>query len=624
MKIPKIGLFISVIILTIFCNYLPGLTQNVNQNSASKLLAQTANSEIIKSGTTVIINNQKYNLPWVQWQANNTLHIAVSDMGSEAILGFELLSTNQPEIQPIHWFPYYKDLPAKFIHPYRYLDLTEFAKITKINVNIDQENLKIDIPNTKVTKAYTTPELVGQKIVIELDRPTFWQFSQGKDQGILKIEGQAIPDLIDKFKPPQPIDNVIEENEGDQVQGSENNQKKKPLFIIENSNNQAIITINTPAGNNLKVSSVNPNLLFIDIKPDAMLEREIRWHSDIFWQQKYIPITQDLPSLKNDLFFVSYLTLNLRKSDLYFRPITTNSNSMIGTSPLTKTAQNLGAIAAINGGFFNRKNQLPLGAIKAKEKWFSGPILNRGVIAWNELGDIKIDRLKLQETLTTSTGDRLIINHLNSGYIQAGISRYTYNWGLTYTTLTDNETVVLVEGDKIKEQLNFKKAGEDSVAIPSIGYLLTIREKDDLASKLELETKVKLESSTIPNEFANYRNILGAGPVLLLNREIVLNGEAEKFSTAFNTQKASRSAIATTNDGKLLLVAVHNRVGGAGPTLLELAKILQNLGAIDALNLDGGSSTQLYLGGQIIDRSPATAARVHNGIGIFLSSDENN
>jgi exopolysaccharide biosynthesis protein len=44
------------------------------------------------------------------------------------------------------------------------------------------------------------------------------------------------------------------------------------------------------------------------------------------------------------------------------------------------------------------------------------------------------------------------------------------------------------------------------------------------------------------------------------------------------------------------------------------------LGAIDALNLDGGSSTGLYLGGQLLDRSPYTAARVHNGLGIFPPS----
>ena len=64
---------------------------------------------------------------------------------------------------------------------------------------------------------------------------------------------------------------------------------------------------------------------------------------------------------------------------------------------------------------------------------------------------------------------------------------------------------------------------------------------------------------------------------------------------------------------------VHTRVGGSGASLDEMAQIMQSLGATDALNLDGGSSTGLVLGGQLIDRSPVTAARVHNGIGVFVN-----
>lgn len=104
----------------------------------------------------------------------------------------------------------------------------------------------------------------------------------------------------------------------------------------------------------------------------------------------------------------------------------------------------------------------------------------------------------------------------------------------------------------------------------------------------------------------------------MLNGQIVLNPTAEQFSTAFIQQAASRSVIATTGAGKLMLITVHNRIGGAGPTLAETAQITQQLGAMNALNLDGGSSTSLYLGGQLIDRPASTAARVHNGIGVFV------
>jgi exopolysaccharide biosynthesis protein len=44
---------------------------------------------------------------------------------------------------------------------------------------------------------------------------------------------------------------------------------------------------------------------------------------------------------------------------------------------------------------------------------------------------------------------------------------------------------------------------------------------------------------------------------------------------------------------------------------------MQQLGTVNALNLDGGSSTALYLGGQILDRPVRSTGRVHNAIGIF-------
>ena len=83
---------------------------------------------------------------------------------------------------------------------------------------------------------------------------------------------------------------------------------------------------------------------------------------------------------------------------------------------------------------------------------------------------------------------------------------------------------------------------------------------------------------------------------------------------------AARSAIGRTPSGKLLMVSVHNTIGLPGASLSDLAQIMQQLGATDALNFDGGSSTTLYLGGtggQVIDRPSRSSARVHNAIGVF-------
>jgi hypothetical protein len=282
-----------------------------------------------------------------------------------------------------------------------------------------------------------------------------------------------------------------------------------------------------------------------------------------------------------------------------------------------QTAQLWQAFAAINAGFFNRNNQLPLGAIRRDGRWFSGPILNRGAIAWNNTGQFKFGRLSLQETLITSAGAQLPILFLNSGYVQPGIARYTPEWGPTYTPLADNEVLIVVQNNKVMAQMPGGTAGKASFPIPTNGYLLTLRPNSDAAGSLGVGTQLRIQQSTAPADFGSYPHILGAGPLLVQKGQIVLDAKGEQFSDAFIQQSAIRSAIGTTAAGTLMIAAIHNRNGGRGPTLTETAQLMQQMGAIDALNFDGGSSTGLYLGGQLLDRSPYTAARVHNGLGIF-------
>ncbi|MEM6433364.1 MAG: phosphodiester glycosidase family protein, partial [Cyanobacteria bacterium P01_D01_bin.115] len=112
---------------------------------------------------------------------------------------------------------------------------------------------------------------------------------------------------------------------------------------------------------------------------------------------------------------------------------------------------------------------------------------------------------------------------------------------------------------------------------------------------------------------------IGGGPTLVRGGQIIADARAEGFSEAFAAQAAPRSAIGVTPDGHIVLVAIHYSPGGRGPTLAEAAQIMRQLGAQNALNLDGGTSSSLYLGGTIINRHGSTVGRVHNGLGVLLA-----
>ena len=577
-------------------------------------IAQTSSPQIINQGKQVLINNKKVNLAWIQWEEGDKIRTGISDMGAEAVLGIELLSSTKTNQQPIRWFNYQKTVPTKFINPYRYLDITDLIENTSLQVKDEGNLISLDLPNSQVNKVYEANSSKGKKMLIELDKPSFFQVSQGNKQAVIIINSKygqsSFPNLN---KSNDPFNNTpIQEDEGDRVIGNDESVIKNSLFQVNSKEEQTIITINLPLASNIKVTSANPSLLFVDLSPSVVPPREIKWHDNILMSRKYVRLYKH-----PDPFLVSALTLNNQKYSLDLRPILPNSQTVIGTEPLKTIGNNLELLAGINGGFFNRKNKLPLGTIKDKN-WRSSPILNRGVIAWDNLGNFKIDRLKLQEVITINNKDRLTNNYLNSGYVQKGIARYTADWANSYRTLSDQETIVVVENGKVTDKIVVNKAGEKSIKIQPKSYLLVLRKSPEIANKLNINDQIKLNTYTSPPEFNKYPYIMGAGPLLVLNGKIVLNGEAENFSKAFNKQKASRSAIAVNKKGEVLLVAAHNRVGGKGPSLHEFARILLQLGALSALNLDGGSSTQIYLGGEIIDRSPATAARVNNGIGVFL------
>lgn len=88
---------------------------------------------------------------------------------------------------------------------------------------------------------------------------------------------------------------------------------------------------------------------------------------------------------------------------------------------------------------------------------------------------------------------------------------------------------------------------------------------------------------------------LASGPLLMLNGESVWNDENDSF----NTTKHPRSAIFTTKDKKTVFITVDGRRQGnaTGVSIAELTHLIRILGGHDALNLDGGGSTTLWMEG---------------------------
>ncbi len=89
-------------------------------------------------------------------------------------------------------------------------------------------------------------------------------------------------------------------------------------------------------------------------------------------------------------------------------------------------------------------------------------------------------------------------------------------------------------------------------------------------------------------------SVVSSGPILIVDGK-----DARLDENSFNRNRHPRSA-AATNGKKVYLVAVdgRNAENAQGVSLWEFTKILRWIGAEDAINMDGGGSTTLYVEGE--------------------------
>lgn len=113
-------------------------------------------------------------------------------------------------------------------------------------------------------------------------------------------------------------------------------------------------------------------------------------------------------------------------------------------------------------------------------------------------------------------------------------------------------------------------------------------------------------SATFPAGGSKYeaQTGIGGGPVLVKDGQYVNSHEAELYDAASGigpTINNPRTAIGSTSDNKLILFVCEGRnmtPDTPGFTLEETARIMMDLGCVEAINLDGGGSTCMLVNGQ--------------------------
>lgn len=125
-----------------------------------------------------------------------------------------------------------------------------------------------------------------------------------------------------------------------------------------------------------------------------------------------------------------------------------------------------------------------------------------------------------------------------------------------------------------------------------------------------------------------YENLLmglGGGPTLVKDGEVRITYNEEVFfgSGVELTDRRPRTAVGYTSENKLIMfIAEGGLITSSGATLQQVAEIMISLGAVEAMNLDGGGSTTMAVNGELFNRpSGGTFQRAVPSILAVVPSD---
>lgn len=273
----------------------------------------------------------------------------------------------------------------------------------------------------------------------------------------------------------------------------------------------------------------------------------------------------------------------------------------------------VGCLLGINGDFANLATGEPVGGLIAEGQFIRSPVVHHQQLMFPTAGRPETSPLAWRGTVGRAGVHELKITGVNVSRHRDQVVLYTGHWASsTGTDASGLEMLLRVLDDGGPspvgrplrvEAVELRAAG--NTHIPPWGVVLSgVGAGATAISELwwqatagalfgNLEMRIDVDGS--PTQ------ALGGTPVLLDDgNRVPLHGNRDLLHN-----RHPRTAVARTADGTVLLVTVDGRQPGAsiGMTLPELVELLEAMGAVEALNLDGGGSSTFVADGIMVNHA---------------------
>ena len=267
------------------------------------------------------------------------------------------------------------------------------------------------------------------------------------------------------------------------------------------------------------------------------------------------------------------------------------SETLAHRSKISNIANKNNAIVAINGGYFKPQTGVPLGTLMINKKVYTGPIYDRVAMGIFDNG-FDMARVQLRASVVTNKGGLKIDNINQPRMLSTHTIVYTPDWGEYSPPCPKYGKQIVISNGKLV------KTSYGSNQIPKDGFVIVGSQKniDTIINAKRFKLDIKINP-----EWQDVNHIISGGPYLVKNGDIYVDMTAQKLGSVGG--RNPRTAIGYTKDNNLIMLTADGREGASiGLTLNELANLMKELGCVNAMNLDGGGSTVMYIQGKVVNK----------------------
>jgi hypothetical protein len=289
----------------------------------------------------------------------------------------------------------------------------------------------------------------------------------------------------------------------------------------------------------------------------------------------------------------------------------TGRQSVSHIASLYDTPPSFDVIAAVNGSFFDYNSSFVTGSVGSEDDAIDLPETGNDTIAFTDARDTFIDhntkltslKLKLADSSTTD------ITVFNSAYVAGALACYTNRWA-SRTGNSAASTEIILNKANLPFRLQKEVGATVSTVrtgtlapnnfIPSNGFVLSASGAMGtwLAAHAAIGQTLTVQATCSNNLFNNAdAQISGHGWILK-------NGVANTGVWPGGTlaDRNPRTALAWNSQYWYMIVIDGRSAQSLGMTFQEMADFfVNNLQATDAINLDGGGSSDLVLNGSVMN-----------------------